>query len=250
MSALAKLTWIEFKLFFRDPFSLVFALLLPLFFLVVLNGVFGNEVELDPDEDVWLGVGPSDYYVPTYVGLVMAAIGILSLPVRLATYRELGVLRRFRASSMPLWAILTSHVIIALAIAVVGAISITVASTAIYGTNLPGSFLLFALGFAISAVSFAALGVFLGSVLPTARSTQGAGLMLFFVMFLLGGGGPPRDALTGGMRTVSDALPLTYVDILLQKAWLQSSWDATASLVVLGVLVVSTALSFRFFRWE
>ena len=140
MKALRKLTWIEFKLFLRDPLSMVFTLLLPFFFLVVLNGVFGNEPELDPEEDVWLGVGPADYYVPAYIGLVMAAIGVLSLPVRLATYRELGVLRRFRASSMPLWAVLTGQIIITLAVAVVGGVSITLASAIIYGTHFPDSY--------------------------------------------------------------------------------------------------------------
>jgi ABC-2 type transport system permease protein len=250
MKAVRKLTWIEFKLFARDPLSMVFTLLLPFFFLIVLNGVFGNEPETNPEDDVWLGVGPADYYVPAYLGLVMAAIGVLSLPVRLATYRELGVLRRFRASSMPLWAVFTSQVIITFVVATVGAISITFASTVIYGTEFPASLPLLILGFTLSALSFAALGVFLGSVFPTARSAQGAGLMLFFVMFLLSGVGPPRGALSGGMRVVSDALPLTYVVEVLQKPWLDSSWDVTASIVVLGILAASSLLSFRLFRWE
>lgn len=250
MTTLRKLTWIEFKLFVRDPLSMVFTLILPFFFLIVLNGVFGNEPEVDPEEDVWLGVGPADYYVPAYIGLVMAAIGVLSLPVRLATYRELGVLRRFRASSMPLWAVLTGQVLITFAVAAVGGVSITLASAAIYGTGFPGSIPLVVLGFVLSALCFAALGVFLGSVLPTSRSAQGAGLMIFFVMFLLGGVGPPRDALSAGMRTVGDALPLTYVVRVLQDAWLKSSWDVTASVVVLGILVGASLLSFRLFRWE
>jgi ABC-2 type transport system permease protein len=250
MKTLRKLTWIEFKLFVRDPLSMVFTLLLPFFFLIVLNGVFGNEPEVDPEEDVWLGVGPADYYVPAYIGLVMASIGVLSLPVRLATYRELGVLRRFRASSMPLWAVLTSQVLITLAVAAVGGLSITLASAAIYGTDFPGSLPLVLLGFVLSVLCFAALGVFLGSVLPTSRSAQGAGLMLFFMMFLLSGVGPPREALSEGMRAVGDTLPLTYVVQVLQDAWLKSSWDATASIVVFSILVGASLLSFKLFRWE
>ncbi len=153
MKALRKLTWVELKLFTRDPVSLVFTLALPFFFLIVLNGVFGNEVELDPEEDVWRGVGPSDYYVPAYLGLVMAATGVLSMPIRLASYRERGVLRRFRASAMPLWAILGSQIAIAVLTAVVGAVSITVASTLIYGTELlPADGLLFIPAFALAAV--------------------------------------------------------------------------------------------------
>jgi ABC-2 type transport system permease protein len=251
MKALRKMTWIELKLFLRDPLSVLFTLALPFFFLVVLNGVFGNEVAVEPEEDVWRGVGPSDYYVPAYLGLVMAAIGVLSMPVRLANYRERGVLRRFRASAMPLWAILGAQIAIALLTAVVGAVSIAVASTLIYGTELlPADGLLFIPAYALASLAFAALGVFLGSVLPTSRSAQGAGIMLFFVMFLLSGCGPPRDVLSGPMRAVGDAFPLAWVIRLLQDPWLGFGWAGTASLVVAGVLVGSVALSVRFFRWD
>ncbi len=211
MKALRKLIWVELKLFTRDPLGLVFTLALPFFFLIVLNGVFGNDIAVDPLDDVWRGVGPSDYYVPAYLGLVMAAIGVLSMPVRLASYRERGVLRRFRASAMPLWAILGSQIAIALLTAMVGAVSITVASTLIYGTELvPADAVLFVPAYLLAALSFAAVGVVLGSVLPTSRSAQGAGIMLFFVMFLLSGSGPPRDVLTGPMRGVGSSLPLTW----------------------------------------
>ncbi len=251
MNALRKLTWVELKLFTRDPLSLVFTLALPFFFLIVLNGVFGNEVAVDPEEDVWRGVGPSEYYVPAYLGLVMAATGVLSMPVRLATYRERGVLRRFRASGMPLWVILGSQIAIALVTAIVGAVSITVASTLIYGTELlPADGLSFIPAFGLATLAFAAVGVLLGSVLPTSRSAQGAGLMLFFVMFLLSGSGPPRDVLTGPMRGLGNTLPLTWVIILLQDPWLGFGWAGAASLSVVGVLVGSVVLSFHFFRWD
>lgn len=250
MKALRKLTWVELKLFTRDPLSLVFTLALPFFFLVVLSGVFGTEPEVDPAEDVWRGVGPADYYVPAYIGLVMSAVGVLSMPVRLASYRERGILRRFRASGMPLTAVLGAQIAIAFATSVVGAVSITAASSIFYGTALPSDVLLLVLGFVLAALSFAALGVFLGSVMPTSRSAQGAGIMLFFVMFLLSGSGPPTDVLSGTMRGFGKVLPLTYVVTLLQDPWLGFGWDTAGSLAVAGILVGSVLLSIRFFRWE
>jgi hypothetical protein len=74
--------------------------------------------------------------------------------------------------------------------------------------------------------------------------------MLFFVMFLLSGSGPPREVLSGPMRTVGDSLPLSWVVILLQDAWLGFGWSTTASLVVAGVFAGSAVLAARFFRWE
>src|SRR5690606_10496065 len=107
MNAFVKLATIELKLFLRDPFTLIFTFAYPFFVLFVLSNVFGNEPE-SPEESIqaWRGVGPTDYYVPAYVGLVIASIGLLAIPLRLAAYREQGVLRRFRASALTIWSVL------------------------------------------------------------------------------------------------------------------------------------------------
>ena len=62
MRLLAKLSWVEAKLFLREPLALVFTFAFPFFMLIVLAGVFGNEIEADDEEflRVWRGVGPTD----------------------------------------------------------------------------------------------------------------------------------------------------------------------------------------------
>lgn len=84
MRAWRAMTWTELKLFAREPVTLLFLLVLPLVILYVLNGVFGSE----PDPTVWEGQPPVDFYTPSYVALVAATAGILSLPVHLAGYRS------------------------------------------------------------------------------------------------------------------------------------------------------------------
>src|SRR5690606_15361107 len=58
MSGLWRLTLIEFKLFLREPLSLIFAFGFPFFMLFVLAGVFGNDVDPTDEENmrVWRGV--------------------------------------------------------------------------------------------------------------------------------------------------------------------------------------------------
>lgn len=248
MQAFWKLTWVEFKLFTREPLALVFSLAFPLFVLFVLAGVFGNTAE--PDEPEWRGVGPTDYYVPAYIALTIAAIGLISLPVHLSGYREQGVLRRLRASSVPVWTILASQMLVSFVVAAVGSAMLVVVARLAYGTGAPESTSGVIGAFALATLSFVALGVLLGALLPNARAAQGAGLILFFVMMFLSGAGPPREVLTGAMRPISDVLPLTHAITLIQDPWLGFGWDATGSMVVAGLLVVSAALSIRFFRWE
>ena len=43
----------------------------------------------------------------------------------------------------------------------------------------------------LGAVGFVSLGVLCGSLLPSVRSAQAVGLLMFFPSFLLGAGGPP-----------------------------------------------------------
>ena len=251
MSVLAKLVWVEVKLFFREPLALIIAFAFPFFMFFVLVGVFGNEAESDPEDiEVWRGGGPADYYVSTYVGLAMAAAGLVTLPLRIADYRERGVLRRYRAAGVSAPVMLGSQVLVASTMSAIAAAGIVVLSTTMYDTVLPDNWGLVIGGAAVGLLTFAAFGVLLGSVLPSTRAAQGVGFSLFFVMLMLSGSGPPREVLTSAMRTLSNVLPLTHINLLLQDAWLGFGWNWTAALVAIGFLAVSILISARFFRWE
>ena len=63
-------------------------------------------------------------------------------------------------------------------------------------------------------------------------------------MFLLGGGGPPRDVMTAAMQTISDVLPLSHVIGGLRQAWLGTTDDPHALWwpVVVAAVAVLVAL--------
>ena len=246
MSTLIKLTWVELKLFSREPMTLIFTFALPFMFLFVMGEVFGNT----PDPEGFRGVGAINYYVPAYIGLVVAAIGLISLPVHLVGYRERGVLRRLRASSVSVWSVLGSQVIVTFLIAVVCAVLLLIAAMLAYDVLLPKSAALLIAAFVLSTLSFAALGVLLGAVLPTTRAAQGVGLLLFFVMMMLSGPAAPPEVITGMLQRVADVMPLTHVVTLLQDPWLGFGWNGTESLIVAGFMVVAALVSVWVFRWE
>ena len=97
---------------------------------------------------------------------------------------------------------------------------------------------------------FTAIGVLLGALLPSTRSSQGLGLILFFVMMILGGAGPPLEVLTSSMRAISDATPIKYLIVLLQDPWLGFGWNAGYALIVVGITVAAGLLAVKLFRWE
>jgi len=245
MTTLRKMVVVELKLFLREPITVVFALALPLITLFVLGGVFGNV----PDAD-FAGEGPMDFYTPAYVGLVLASIGVVSLPAHLAGSRERGVLRRFRASWVPAAAVIGAEVLVSLVIALVSGVVLVACAMLFYNVNPPESALLLVPAFVLSALAFSAVGVMLGSLIPTARAAQAAGMLLWFVMLFLGGAGPPPEVLTGALAACGHAVPLTYVVRLLQGPWLGNGWDWAAAGIVAAWGVAAGLATARWFRWE
>lgn len=239
MRRLRELSWIELKLFAREPMTVVFVLVLPVVVLYVLNGVFGSQ----PDPTVWEGHSPVDYYTSAYVALVVATIGVLSLPVHLASYREVGVLRRFRASALPRWSLLGAHVVVAVVSGVVGSVLLVAVSRLGYDATLPRDWPGVLVAFVLAILAFSALGTLLGLLHRTARAAQGLGVLLFFVFMMLGGAGPPREVLPDTLVTLGDFVPLTYAARALRAPWLGEPWDVGALGVIAGLLAVSVGLT-------
>ena len=236
---LLRLAWLEAKLLLREPVTVVFTLGLPVVMELVMGGVFGNEA----DPDFYRGVGAMDYYMGAYVGLVVAALGLITLPTHIATYRERGVLRRFDASTIARRTVIGAQTVVTVALSLIGAVLVLGVGVLAYHPAMPESWPLVALGFAIAAVTFAMLGSLLGLAVPTARAAQGIGIMLWFVMLILGGAGPPPEALPDAMNLVGSLTPLKHVVILIQDGWLGFGWNGKEALMVGGFFAASAALT-------
>jgi hypothetical protein len=178
----------------------------------------------------------------------VVATGLIALPVHLAAYRERGVLRRLRASGIAPWSVLIAQTLVAALIVTAGAAIMIALGTASFQLSAPTSWTVVVGGFALATATFCAVGVALSSLLPTARAAQVIGLLLFFSMFFISGGGPPEGILPDGVTLVADALPMSYAVDVLQRGWWTGAWDATGLAVQAGVLVVAIAVALRRLR--
>ncbi len=246
-----KLTWDELKLFVREPLTVVFAIGFPLVMLFVLAEVFGT-TPVTPDADdpevVFRGVSPMSYYVPVYVALASAAAGLVMVPAHLAAYRERGVLRRFRAASIPASTVFAAQLAVQYVLAAVGAMLIVAAAYLAYDFPAPEAWSGPLVAFFVTATAFAAIGILLGAVVPSPRAAQGFGVMLFFVMMMLSGAGPPVEVMSPTMQSVGKAMPLWHGVIAIQDPWLGEGWNWGELAVVAAVAVVSGALAVAAFR--
>ena len=246
MNTLFKLSWVELKLFIREPITMAFTLILPILFLLVMGEVFGN----NPDPDIYRGMGAMNIYTPSYLGLVMGAIGLFSIPVHLTSYRERGVLRRLRASSITTWTLFGSQLLVSFVLTIACSIILVALAFPIYSVMAPESIPLLIIALIISTISFTAIGILLGALLPTARAAQGIGLILFFMMMMLSGVAAPKEVMSDVMIYIGDAMPLTHIAVLLQDTWLGFGWNWARFGIVAGFGVGATVLAYRFFRWD
>jgi ABC-2 type transport system permease protein len=246
MKTIIEMARLEFKLFFREPITMIFTFGLPLLFLPVLGTVFGNV----DDADIYHGVSAMSYYTPAYVALVIASIGLIQLPVHLTNYKERGVLRRFHASSISPQTILFSQAVVSLMVAIVGAAAVSLIGVLFYKVTMPMDWFGVIGTFLISVLCFVAIGVLLGAVLPNARAAQGLGLILYLVMLMVGGAGPPASLLGRPLRIVGDLTPYKHIVTLIQNPWLGFQWNNAELIIVVAITIVAALLALKLFRWD
>ncbi|MEA2827029.1 MAG: type transport system permease protein [Actinomycetota bacterium] len=241
LRSVLRLTGAELRLVLREPMVAVALIGFPLATVLILAGVFGQA----PDPDFG-GVAPSQHYLAGYVGVVLAAMGLITVPVHMATHRELGVLRRFRSSGLSAGVLVASEILLGAVLGTAAAAVVLAAGAAIYGLRMPVDPVGVVGWYMAGLTCFIAIGVALGSLLPSGRSANALGNLLFVPMLLLGGGGPPRAVMTGAMRRLSDALPLSHLVGGLRQAWLGRTtdphtlwWPLVVAAVAVGVAVVT-----------
>jgi ABC-2 type transport system permease protein len=159
------------------------------------------------------------------------------LPVHLASYRERGVLRRFDVSRYPRWALPVAWILVAMVITAIAVTVLLVTGHLVYGLPAPDDLIAVAVGTLLGAFTFISIGIALGLALPSARSAQGLGMLLFFPFFLLGGAGPPPDAMGDPMSSIANLVPLTHVVRSVQEPWLDLG-SPTGHLAVLTALAL------------
>ena len=230
----------ELRLLRREPGVLVGLIGFPVVTVLVLAGVFGST----PDPDFG-GVVPSEHYVVGYVGVVLASMGLVTLPAMLAERRERGVLRRYTASGVGGGTLVAVHILIGAIIGTIASVLVLVVGGLIYGIPTPDDPLATVAWFVAGLACFIAIGGALGVLMPSARAAAAIGNLVFVPMFLLGGGGPPREVMTGPMQTISDAMPLSHLVGGLRLSWLGATDDPHFLLWPVLVAIVATALAVR-----
>jgi ABC-2 type transport system permease protein len=216
MSTMTALAATELRLYVRDWGMLVFAFVFPPLMMLILAGVFAGE----GNDAIYGATDGTDFYITSYLGVPLASVALTGLPVMLAGYRELGVLRRFQASGVGRVRVVLAQAAVSLAAVLAGAVAVLLTAAPVYGVPAVARPVGVAAVLLLGSATMLTLGIALGLAARTVRVANAAGMLVFFPMFILGGGGPPAGVMTPTMRDIADVLPLTHVTQGLREAWL------------------------------
>jgi len=248
LRGLWKLTWIEIKIFLREPLGAFGSIGVPVLVFLVLGRVVGGRPSppsLAASSFIHVGL-------PVLASLLIAISAVLSLVTIISIYREGGILKRLRATPLRPQTILTAHVIVKLMLTAATLALMVLAGKRYYPIGVHVRVFSFTIALLISTWSILSIGFLIASIVPTARFAQPVGAIILYPMIAISGLFTPVESLPPVLHALARVLPLTYAVPLLQGIWNGDAWSAhvgdVAALAV--VFVVATALSAKVFRWE
>ena len=219
LRGLWNLTWLEIKIFLREP-------------LGASPRSESRRWFLSCSVGCWVARPPSQarglirVELPVLASILIAINAVLSLVTIISIYREGGILKRLRATPLRPHTILAAHVIVKLLLTAVTLTSMVLAGKRYYPLGVDAPVIGFTVALLLTTLSILSMGFLIASLIPTARFAQPIGAMILYPMIGFSGLFGRIDALPPVLQAVARVQPLTYAVSLLQGIWKGDAWSA------------------------
>jgi ABC-2 type transport system permease protein len=246
LRGLGKLTWIEIKIFMREPLGAIGTIVVPVLVFVLVGRAISSKAQA-PSMSSFARVG-----LPVMVTILIVISTVLSLVTIISIYREGGILKRLRATPLRPQTILSAHVLVKLLLTVTSLFLMFLAGRRYIPPGVHPPIVSFTIALAFSTLSLLSIGFLIASIVPTARFAQPIGAVVLYPMVGFSGLFVPVASFPPALRVLAHLSPMNYAVNLLQGIWIGDPWSAhladVAALVAFFLLF--TALSAKIFRWE
>jgi ABC-2 type transport system permease protein len=235
--------------FWRSPAGVFFTVLFPLLFLVLFNGLFGDDTI---DE---LGIPVSTYYVPGIITLAVVSATTQSLAINLSEDREMGRLKRVRGTPLPTWAFVAGRVGNSVVTSLLMVVLVTVIGRVAYDVPLPDQTIPALLAtLVVGAFAFSCLGFALAAAIPNEDAGPPITNVVLLPLYFISGVFVPESEIPDGALHVADLFPVRHLFEAFLAAFDPQTtgagfeWGNLAVVAAWGVL--GLVLAYRFFRWS
>ena len=235
------LTGVRMRLALRNRLFIFFSLVMPLFFFFLYAGFFGKG---NPRTVAYL-LGPV---------IALTVMGSFwGLSTALVTFREQGILRRFRLAPVTSGDLLASSIAANYLLTLPTVATELVLARLVYHVQDFGNLLSVWVLVTVGTTSFASLGLVVASVANTMQETQIICQIIWFALIGLSGATLPFPSLPHVVQRIGVFLPATYLVLALQKAFLYhaAAWELLMEITALLAWAVLTFfMAAKLFRWE
>jgi ABC-2 type transport system permease protein len=231
----------DFTVQLRNNRALLLSFALP---LVLLFALFASKL--------YSKLGDPQFKVAAALTLGMASIAILGYSMTVARDREKGVFQRLRVTPAPTWAIMTSRLLVQVAVNLAMALVVLVAADLFEGISLTAeAYVLTLICVIFSSALFLGVGQALAGLVQSADTLNAVGRIAYIPLFALGLFG--HSTIFGTtFELVSRWSPGGTVITLLSGAMNPSSWNSDTWLALAASAaysVVFAGIGIRWFQW-
>ncbi|CAN5250842.1 ABC transporter permease [soil metagenome] len=247
------LAWHQFRydqrVFWRNPASVFFTVLLPLIFLFIFSSIFGSETISERG-----GITVSTYYVPGIMTLAIVSATLVSVAIALVESRESGRLKRVRSTPLPVWGFVAGRIGNAVVVSLMMTVIITAIGKLVYDVQVPDQTVpALLLTLMVGAFAFSSLGFALTALIPSEDAAPPITNVTVLPLYFLSGVFIPETEIPDSVLDFSSIFPIRHFFEAFLAAFDPNTvgagfeWGHLAIVALWGL--GGLLLAARFFRW-
>ena len=214
---------------------------------IVPSQLVNSEVIQTPEVDYF------DVVLMGLLGLGIMTNSIISIAVRVSTYRNQAVLKRLLVTPLPVWKFFAGEIAAHLLLAVVQALIILAVGVFVFGGSIHGGLGWVLVIVLLGTLVFLNIGFILSAWARSPAAASGMGNAVALPMMFLAGTFFSTASLPWLLPYAALALPLTPMLDALREVAINSAplWETWPQLAALGAWAVATAaIAVRVFRFS
>jgi ABC-2 type transport system permease protein len=249
MDLVLHVTRFQLRAYLRNRKARMLTLVIPLILLALLAGVFhGGETTVNG-----VTVDYRQFFVPSVIVFSLTLTTLAMLVSSVVQQRELGILKRRRATPMPAWALIVSQSLTVVLMAVITVVILLVVGAVAFGVHFPAKGVpALVLGVLGGAAAFCGLGYAMSTFADSADSAQPMIQLVTFPLFFISGIWIPLSELPEALQVIAKIFPVEHVADLVHRAYVGSVPTGPVLLdfaILLAWAVLGATVAARRFVW-
>jgi len=230
----------------RNRQARFFTLILPVLFLLIFVGIFGNHVVH--------GVKLSTTYVPGLSALGVISASFINLVISITVQREEGILKRRRATPVPAWVLIAGRTLASVVMSLAVVTVLLTVGRFVFGVTLRNAALPgIAFTVVVGSIAFCVLGYALSTAIHSEDAAQPMVQAVMLPLYFISGIFIANSNIPRWLQHVASVFPVQHLANGLQNAYDPTQTGVGIVWTDIGVIAiwaaVGLAVALRRFSW-